>query len=56
MIHEKVVNAVSEKETANTREDGRRNRKSKTVIETIENGGQIEWARSVEGDQNLAVY
>ena len=56
MIHEQVVNAVSETETANTRKDGRKSRKSKTVIETMENGGQIEWTQPVEGDQNLADY
>ena len=54
MIHEQVVNAVSETETANTRKDRRKNRKSKTVIETMENGGRIEGTQLVGGDQNLA--
>ena len=55
MIHEQVVNAVSETETANTRKDRRKkNRKSKIVIETMENGGQIEGTQLIGGDQNLA--
>ena len=54
MVYEHIVDSLSEAETANTRKDRRKNRKSKTVIETMENGGQIEWTQLVEGDQNLA--
>ena len=47
---------MSETETANTRKDGCKSRKSKTVIETMKNGGQIKWTQPFESDQNLAGY
>jgi hypothetical protein len=50
------VDDLSETETANTRKDRRKNRKSKTVVETMENGGQINWTKPFESDQRLAGY
>ena len=39
MFREQVVDALSETETANTSEDGCKRKKSKSVIQTMENGG-----------------
>ena len=41
MICEQIVDALSETETANTSEGGCKGKKSKSVIQTMENGGHI---------------
>ena len=55
-MYEQIVDDLSETETANTRKDRCRRKKGKSVVETMENGGQINWTKPFESDQSLASY
>ena len=55
-MYEQIVDALSGTETANTRKDGCKRKKNKSVINTMENGGQISWTKLFENDQSLAGY
>ena len=55
-MYEHIVDSLSEAETANTRKDRRKRRKSESAVETIENGGHINWTKHLESDQNLAGF
>ena len=55
-MYEHIVDSLNEAETASTGKDRCKRRKSEPVVETMENGGHINWTKHLESDQNLAGF
>ena len=54
MVREETADVLGKTGVANTSGDASKRKKSESVIQTMENGGQISWIKAFEGDQNLA--
>ena len=54
MVHEQTADILGKTGVANTSGDASKRKKSESVIQTMENGGQISWTKAFESDQNLA--
>ena len=54
MVHEQTADVLGKTGVANTSGDASKRRKSESVIQTMENGGQISWTKTFGSDQNLA--